>query len=77
MIVKVRKVGNSHGLTVPKGIPTSNQEYEVFAGRNGAITYLPVTNNPFHDKETLKKYGKYDGDDSGFVDAEVDDDELK
>lgn len=38
---------------------------------------LPITNNPFHDRETLKKYGKYDGDNSGFVDAEVDNGELK
>lgn len=27
--------------------------------------------------ETLKKYGRYNGDDSGFVDAEVDDNETQ
>ena len=38
---------------------------------------LPVTDNPFHNMETLKKYGRYNGDDSGFVDAEVDDNEIQ
>ncbi len=77
MSVKIRKVGNSLVLTVPKNIKvSSNKEYDVFAGRNGAITFLPVETNPFHTKETLKKYGKFDGDTTGFVDAEVDDDEL-
>lgn len=77
MIIKIRKVGNSRVLTVPKNIKTnSNNEYEVYAGRNGAITYLPVEKNPFHSLETLKKYGRFNGDSTGFVDAEVDDIEL-
>lgn len=77
MIVKIRKVGNSNVLTVPKNIKVTNKEYEVFAGRNGAITYIPKTSNPFHNKETIKKYGKFDGDTTGFIEVEVNDYEIE
>lgn len=77
MSVKIRKVGNSLVLTVPKNIKVSlNKEYDVFTGRDGAITFLPVESNPFHTQDTVKKYGKFNGDTTGFIDAEVDDDEL-
>lgn len=38
---------------------------------------LSVTDNPFHNMKTLKKYRRYNGDDSGFMDAEVDDNEIQ
>ncbi|TSO25371.1 antitoxin of toxin-antitoxin stability system [Lactobacillus sp. LL6] len=77
MAVKIRKVGNSQVLTVPKSISVaSGTEYEVFAGRNGAITFLPIESNPFHSIATLKKYGKFNGDTKGFIDAEIDNDEI-
>lgn len=76
MTVKIRKVGNANVLTVPKNINFTAKEYEVFEGRDGAITYLPVTENPFNTTKTLEKYGTYDGDNTGFIDAGVSENEL-
>lgn len=76
MSIKIRKVGTSNVLTVPKNIKTTSSEYEVYKGRNGVITYIPVTPNPFHTSKTIEKYGVYDGDDTGFVDAGIEDEEL-
>lgn len=77
MSVKIRKVGNSLVLTVPKNIKVSlNKEYDVFTGRQGAITFLPVESNSFHTQDTIKKYRKFNGDATGFVDADVDNDKL-
>lgn len=75
MTVKIRKVGTSNVLTVPKSIKNTHKEYEVFAGRDGAIVYLPKRPNPFEDQNFVNHH-LYDGDDTGFVDAEVDDHEL-
>lgn len=76
MTVKIRKVGSSNVLTVPKSIKVTSKEYEVYKGREGAITFLPVTKNPFNTTKTLDELGTYDGDDTGFVDAGVNDDEI-
>jgi hypothetical protein len=77
MTVKIRKVGTSNVLTVPKNIKVTSKEYEVYEGRDGAITFLPVTENPFNTVKTLEKYGEYDGDDTGFIlDAGANDDEI-
>ncbi|PWT39088.1 antitoxin of toxin-antitoxin stability system [Limosilactobacillus reuteri] len=76
MTVKMRKVGTSNVLTVPKNIPETSKEYDVYAGRDGAIVYLPKKKNLFKDKEYLAHH-KYDGNDTGFIDAEVLDDELQ
>lgn len=75
MTVKMRKVGTSNVLTVPKTIPATSREYEVFAGRDGAIVYLPKEKNLFKDRAYLASH-QYDGDDTGFVEAEVSDSEL-
>lgn len=77
MTVKLRKVGNSQVLTVPQNIPISGKEYDVFAGRNGSIVYTPKEKNPFKNLDTLKKYGEFDGDMTGFIDAAVEDSELE
>lgn len=79
MSVRIRKVGNSDVITVPKELNLDrNIEYEAFVGRHGSITYLPVEKNPFEDPASVKKYGKADGSKMiGFVDAEVDDDEIE
>lgn len=37
---------------------------------------MAVTNNPFHDKKTIEKYGKFDNDLSGFVNAEISEKEF-
>ncbi|MGM9907835.1 AbrB/MazE/SpoVT family DNA-binding domain-containing protein [Limosilactobacillus sp.] len=75
MTVKIRKVGTSNVLTVPKSIKNPQKEYEVYEGRDGAIVYLPKKKNPFEDPEYVKSH-LYDGDDTGFVEGEVDDNEL-
>ena len=75
MTVKIRKVGTSNVLTVPKSITNLQKEYEVFESRDGAIVYLPKHKNVFEDQAFVNSH-LYDGDDSGFVEAEVDDDEL-
>lgn len=75
MKVKMRKVGTSNVLTVPKSIHPTNKEYEVLEGRNGSIIYIPEKKNLFKDKDYVKRHA-YDGNDVGFVDAEVDEDEL-
>lgn len=75
MTVKMRRVGTSNVLTVPKTIKNVHKEYDVFAGRDGAIVYLPKRENLFNDAGFVNSH-LYDGNDSGFVDSEVDDDEL-
>ena len=75
MTVKIRRVGTSDGLTVPKSIKKRYKEYEVYQDRNGAIVYMPKRNNPFRNSEFIAKH-LYDGDDTGFIDGEVRDDEL-
>lgn len=75
MTVKMRRVGTSNVLTVPKTIKNVHKEYDVFAGRDGAIVYLPKRENLFNDMDFVNSH-LYDGDDSGFVDGESDDDEL-
>lgn len=77
MTVKLRKVGNSRVLTVPKNIPISGSEFDVFSGRNGSIVFMPKEENPFKSLDTLKKYGEFDGDTTGFVEAAVEDSELE
>jgi antitoxin component of MazEF toxin-antitoxin module len=55
MSIKIRKVGTSHVLTVPKNIVPKAEEYDVFEGRDGAIIYLPTRKNPFDDEDFLAK----------------------
>lgn len=73
------KIGHSWVLTVPekdrKG--KENKEFEVYAGRQGAIVFLPVSKNPFESKEIITKYGSFNGDTTGFVEGGISDDELK
>ncbi|MCI1890925.1 type II toxin-antitoxin system PemI/MazE family antitoxin [Schleiferilactobacillus perolens] len=55
--MKVRKVGNSHVLTVPSSIPfLPNADYGVFAGEQGAIVFYPKSKNPFKDREFLQTH---------------------
>lgn len=75
MTVKIRKVGSSRVLTVPSSIKSTSKEYEVYSARGGAIVYLPKRKNPFEDQNFVKEH-LYDGDNSGFVDGEVNDEEL-
>lgn len=77
MTVKLRKVGNSRVLTVPQSIHVSGKEFDVFSGRNGSIVFMPKEDNPFKNPDTLKKYGEFDGDMTGFVDVAVEDSELE
>ncbi|WP_125713584.1 antitoxin of toxin-antitoxin stability system [Companilactobacillus kedongensis] len=53
--VKLRKVGSSKVLTVPKEIKTKYENFDVFSGRDGAIVFLPKSNNPFTDPAFIKK----------------------
>lgn len=75
MSVKIRRVGTSDVLTVPKSIKQRSEEYEVYQDRDGAIVYLPKRKNPFEDKKFVESH-LYDGDNTGFVDGEIDDKEL-
>lgn len=79
MTVKMRKVGHSWVLTVPKKDRKGkeNKKFEVYAGRQGAIIFLPVSKNPFEDPNTIQKYGQFDGDETGFIDGGASDEELK
>ncbi|WP_251575753.1 hypothetical protein [Limosilactobacillus agrestimuris] len=45
MTVKMRQVGTSDVLTVPKSIKNRSSEYEVYQDRNGAIVYMPKRKN--------------------------------
>lgn len=74
MTVKMRRIGTSNVLTVPKTIKNVHKEYDVFAGRDGAIVYLPKWENLFNDADFVNSH-LYDGDDSGVVDGEADDGE--
>ena len=48
MTIKVRKVGNSQTLTVPKSFNIdSNTKYTVTLKNDGTIVYTPETRNPF------------------------------
>lgn len=78
MTVKMRKVGHSWVLTVPEADRKGkeNQKFEVYAGRQGAIIFLPVTQNPFENPQIIEKYSKFDGDQTGFVEGGTSDDEL-
>jgi hypothetical protein len=67
--VKIIKIGHSKVLPVPKAFKTISTEYEAFLGRDGAITFLPVTLNPFDNKDSIKKYGKFNGDTTCFIDV--------
>lgn len=70
MTVKIRKVGNSHVITVPKSLNCNdNTTYDVFKGLDGAIVYLPHHKNPFTDKAYTEAH-KYDGDNTGFINME-------
>lgn len=75
MTVKIRRVGTSDVLTVPKSIKKRYKEYEVYQDQNGAIVYMPKRSNPFKNSEFVAKH-LYDGDDTGFIDGGVRDDEL-
>lgn len=75
MSVKMRKVRISNVLIVPKNIEKIDKEYDIYEGRNGAIVYLSKHKNLFKDKEYVKKH-QYNEDNTGFIDAEVDDSEL-
>ena len=67
MTVKIRKVGNSKVLTVPKNVqPRKNITYDVFKGRNDALIYLPHRKNPFKNSKYVNEH-LYDGNDSGFI----------
>lgn len=54
--VKMRKVGGSTVLTVPKGIAVTEQEYDVYQGRGGQIIYSPKRANPFLDPNFVKTH---------------------
>lgn len=78
--MKIRKVGGSNVLTVPKKISSEvenkNLEYNAFLGRDGAIVYLPKKKNLFADWDYSKSHN-YDSDTTGFIDAGVSDEDLE
>lgn len=52
MTVKIRKVGTSNVLTVPSDISVpKDAEFEVYAGEQGSIVFLPRKQNPFMDDQ--------------------------
>ncbi|AKP64094.1 hypothetical protein [Levilactobacillus koreensis] len=54
--VKLRKVGDSTVLTVPKTIKPRFSNYEAFSGRDGAIVFLPKEPNPFTDENFIRTH---------------------
>ena len=76
MTVKIRKIGNLEVLPIPEGIRVTSKKYDVYEGRDGSIIFLPTKHNPFNDPNSLKKFGRFNGDKTGFVGAAVDKDEL-
>lgn len=73
--VKARVVGTSTILTVPKGIQTKYQVYDVFSGHNDAIVFLPKEKNPFTDSDFIRKHQGALSD-KDFINTEVQDDET-
>ena len=70
MTVKVRKVGNSRVLTVPKNVKLNRHViYDVFKGEDGALIYLPHRKNPFKDPKYIKNH-LYNGNNKGFINME-------
>jgi len=73
--VKARKVGSSTVLTVPKEIKTQYTDYDVFAGTDGAIVYLPKTKNPFTDAKFIEAH-RHALSDQDFLETELLDNEF-
>lgn len=48
MVVKVRKVGNSKAITIPKDLKVSDDErFEVRREADGTLIFTPAHKNPF------------------------------
>jgi len=73
--VKARKVGSSTVLTVPKEIKALYTDYDVFAGTDGAIVYLPKTKNPFTDAKFIETH-RHALSDQDFLETELLDNEF-
>jgi len=54
--IKMRKAGKTTVLTVPKSIPITNQEYNVYQSRSGQIIYSPKRPNPFLESQFVETY---------------------
>ncbi|WP_270447882.1 antitoxin of toxin-antitoxin stability system [Lactobacillus delbrueckii] len=53
---KVRLVGDSKVLPIPKNIVADAEEYSVYQGRDGIIVFVPESLNPFRDPDWDKKF---------------------
>jgi len=54
--VKLKKIGNTTVLTIPKTIKPRFDSYEVFSGRDGAIVFLPEKTNPFTNEKFITSH---------------------
>ena len=55
-IIKIRKMGNENVLPLPEKIQPQAREFEVYAGRDGMIVYVPVRRNPFKDEQFIRAH---------------------
>lgn len=53
---KVRQVGDSKDLPIPKNIVADAKEYSIYQGRDGIIVFVPESLNPFRDPNWDKKF---------------------
>ncbi|WP_334329782.1 AbrB/MazE/SpoVT family DNA-binding domain-containing protein [Companilactobacillus sp. HBUAS59699] len=53
--VKVRKIGNSEGVILPKELISNNKSYRIYSDEDGILTLIPnrksVFDNPNFDKK--------------------------
>ncbi|MCI1553120.1 MAG: antitoxin of toxin-antitoxin stability system [Levilactobacillus sp.] len=55
-VVKKQRIGQEGVLPVPENSNSPFEQYEVTAGRDGAIVVLPKKPNPFTDEQAIKKH---------------------
>ncbi|AYM02324.1 antitoxin of toxin-antitoxin stability system [Levilactobacillus yiduensis] len=65
-VVKKQRLGQAIVLPVPASTNSPFEEYEVYAGRDGAIVFLPKTPNPFTDEQFIQAHQNALTDDDFF-----------
>lgn len=55
-VVRKRRLGQATVLPVPENINSPFEQYEVYAGRDGAIVFLPKKTDPFTDERFIQAH---------------------
>lgn len=53
--IKVRKVGNSEGIILPKELIAGNKSYRIYSDEEGILTLIPNRKSVFDDPNFSKK----------------------